>query len=90
MARTVQDLKKGDEILIAYDHPFKSLKEREEKFTNLYGFQCRCELCEWQRNDPSDKLRERLLNQCNELYDREKSAQRILSGISDIINQVRY
>lgn len=66
MATTVQDLKKGDELLFSYTDPTHSLMER-----NKFGFACRCRLCEWQRNDPNDGLRETLRTQIPQLYERK-------------------
>lgn len=66
MARTVQDLKKGDELVFSYTDPLRSLKER-----NKFGFECRCRLCEWQRNNPNDKVRETLHGQIRKLYERK-------------------
>jgi len=70
-----RNIKKDEEITLSYVDTLDSYDERKQAIAK-YSFDCLCELCEFEKNDPKRKERETILKNSEEImqniYDKEK------------------
>jgi hypothetical protein len=52
--RSTENIRKGEEITMAYVSPFPSRYQRQRTLLDQYYFECKCPLCEAQRLSPND------------------------------------
>lgn len=59
LVRAVRDIKKGDEILVTYTKARYSYLARKSLLLQMYGFECVCQLCQYQSKEDPDLMQRR-------------------------------
>ena len=64
-------IKKNEEITTSYIEFTEEYKKRQEKLKKYYGFECKCELCLFEKNKfiEKPKIKNKISNYLNELID---------------------
>jgi hypothetical protein len=79
-----EDIKQGEQIFIDYSHEWDSIKERQEKFLQIYGFKCNCEVC---NDKETDKIRIKIqeLDEMVGILGMNHQYQKALNGSMEMI-----
>ena len=59
----LRDLKRGEEVTVAYFNFMLPYEERKEKARRKWGFECGCRLCQLDGNDPKGEIERKKLMQ---------------------------
>lgn len=81
VVHATKDLKKGDEITLAYIGFPSKHEERRKKLEEVWGFKCRCRVCEMENESDQNGLnskRLKLSRQFRDIFRSNKSTPQVV------------
>ncbi|KAH7704106.1 TPR domain protein [Aphelenchoides avenae] len=91
VVHAIMDIKKGEEMTLAYIAPIHTYKDRAEQLKEGYDVVCDCRLCELDRADPRCGEREQLLEDMLKPLTTQtpKDPMAAINTITECLNKIR-